>query len=795
MSRIIIVPLDERPCNYNYPRQLGEMTIHEVVLPPHKLMGYKKRSADIENLQNWILGEASNASAIIISFDMIMYGGIIPSRLHNENIETLKNRLAILNKIKGANPDIKIYGYSLIMRNPSYSSSDEEPDYYQEWGAQIHKRGVYEHKKALDIISEYEENELSNIITNLPQEYYDDYTKRRDINKEINKDIIKLKSLGIIDELVIPQDDSSPYGLTKKDQLEIIDYIKSLNLFDDILIYPGADEVTLTLMSRLVCDMEKQRPRVYPYYRNDKAKDIIPLYEDRSLYLSVTAQIISAGCEVADILEESDMVLYINNAEGQLYDLLPSLPNDKDYDQEILNEFINNISDYKGCKGIADVYYANGSDASLVKELSQKNLLFSIDSYAGWNTSSNTLGTAISMLVISYHYSKYPQITRKRNEFLANRYVEDYLYQAIVRDSVMKCLGEYGCDYFMLDGDDGEVINDISLKMEKFATELFDNTEYIHTFEKCIMPWNRMFEIEVCISLTAKDKVIGIDIGGTKIKGGIIESDGYIRNEINVPTEASKGCRAILKNIDWVIKQLLKSEKVSAIGIGSAGRIDADAGRVIYATDNLPGWTGLELKYIIEKEYGLPTFVDNDCNVALLGEMWVGSGKNFTSTVMLTLGTGVGGAIYVDGRIQRGSNYQAGELGHMILYRGGVQCNCGKRGCVEQYLSGTALVKKARAKFGSKVKDGKDLMEIFISGNSDAIDIMKQYCSDLNNLKEELQVIIDPDCIIIGGGVIESSNLWWGLLGDINATQIFVKASLGNRAGMIGAGWLALKSV
>ena len=147
---------------------------------------------------------------------------------------------------------------------------------------------------------------------------------------------------------------------------------------------------------------------------------------------------------------------------------------------------------------------------------------------------------------------------------------------------------------------------------------------------------------------------------------------------------------------------------INGIGIGSAGRINIETGVVEYATDNLPGWHGFPLQTWVEEHYEIPTVVDNDANTALLGELYF-SDQLFhqQNTVMLTIGTGVGGANYFFGQIVRGAHHQSGEWGHMVLYPEGRPCNCGKSGCAEQYLSGTAIRAQAEKVTGLVFEHGR----------------------------------------------------------------------------------------
>jgi glucokinase len=289
--------------------------------------------------------------------------------------------------------------------------------------------------------------------------------------------------------------------------------------------------------------------------------------------------------------------------------------------------------------------------------------------------------------------------------------------------------------------------------------------------------------------------VIGIDLGGTKIKAGIVGHDGDIRNEISSPTPVAGGKEAILDRLLEMIRQLrdVPPDGVMALGIGSAGRIDRETGQVLYATDNLPGWMGTPLKAVLEQTCSLPVFVENDVNAAALGEGWLGAGRGIHHYVLVTIGTGVGGALVHHNRLINGPRGGAGEVGHMILYPGGLPCNCGLAGCLEQYVSGTALNRLARS--GNSEWNSRMVMERLEKEDPLAIGIIETFLASLTAGLVSIQNVYDPELIILGGGVADSHLVWWKRL-EARLKQLplpirVVPAALGNQAGILGAARLA----
>ena len=188
-------------------------------------------------------------------------------------------------------------------------------------------------------------------------------------------------------------------------------------------------------------------------------------------------------------------------------------------------------------------------------------------------------------------------------------------------------------------------------------------------------------------------KVLGIDIGGTKIRMGVIDANGEIFYDEQVPTAFP--LYAYLEQ--QVLRVLALHPEVAAIGIGTHGFVDPKEGRVIYATDILPGWTGTAVKEQLEKATGKLVELENDANCVALAESKFGAAKGLDRVVCLTLGTGLGGGVLWDGKLLSGGRHGgAGELGHMLLYPGGVLCPCGRKGCGEQYVSGTAIRRRIK---------------------------------------------------------------------------------------------------
>lgn len=289
----------------------------------------------------------------------------------------------------------------------------------------------------------------------------------------------------------------------------------------------------------------------------------------------------------------------------------------------------------------------------------------------------------------------------------------------------------------------------------------------------------------------ANMKVIGIDLGGTTIKGGLVDLEGNIIKKLN--TDTPKDSNSILEAIIYIIEDLSNGENILGIGLGTPGFIDSDRGQVLSYGGNVNDWEWTDIKgYLSERFPNQFIEIENDGNVAALCEKWLGSAEDFDSFIMLTLGTGLGGAIYTPKEgIWNGYEFQGGELGHAILYPKGKLCKCGQEGCVENYVSGTAIESGYKSLTGKHLK-GEEIFKQYET-DMDANKVIDNFSADLAIYLISLRNIFDPQGIVIGGGLINSSQYWWGKMMTEFKTRVnfqdieIVPASYLNDSGIIGA--------
>jgi glucokinase len=306
----------------------------------------------------------------------------------------------------------------------------------------------------------------------------------------------------------------------------------------------------------------------------------------------------------------------------------------------------------------------------------------------------------------------------------------------------------------------------------------------------------------------------GIDVGGTKIAGGVVDRSGTILEELRVESPATD-VPAIEEAIEKLVTELRTRHPIEAVGVGAAGYIDKARAVVLFAP-NL-AWRDLDLKADLESTLGLPVVIENDANAAAWGEFQYGAGHDVDDLLLVTVGTGVGGGVVLDGSLYRGAFGVGAEIGHMRVVPDGIRCGCGNKGCFEMYASGTALVREARAAARSGSLLAADVLEraggdpeaitgplvteAARAGDAFAIEQLASLGRWLGEGIASLAAVLDPAVVVIGGGVSAADDLLLEPTRAAFATQLtgrghrpmleIRKARLGNRAGLIGAADLA----
>ena len=308
---------------------------------------------------------------------------------------------------------------------------------------------------------------------------------------------------------------------------------------------------------------------------------------------------------------------------------------------------------------------------------------------------------------------------------------------------------------------------------------------------------------------------IGIDVGGTKILGGVVDESGEVLATARTDTPRQGG-KVLTQAIADIAKELLDKHEAGSIGVSAAGFVSSDR-KTMLATPNIADWNGVNLDYELTTLIGLPVIIENDANAAAWGEAKFGAGRNQAHMMMLTVGTGIGGGIVVNGALYRGAFGIAAEFGHIRVVPDGHLCGCGARGCFEQYASGKALLRHAREAINASPEIARNLLsrgdgtvagltgsaitDAARDGDSVALAAFTTTGQWLGAGIASLSAILDPACVVIGGGVIDAGEILLKPTREaLERTMPFagkhpypqiIAAQLGNKAGLVGVADLA----
>lgn len=290
---------------------------------------------------------------------------------------------------------------------------------------------------------------------------------------------------------------------------------------------------------------------------------------------------------------------------------------------------------------------------------------------------------------------------------------------------------------------------------------------------------------------------IGVDLGGTNVRVAKVDEEGTILQMEKEFTEIEKGTQQVVEKIISMIERIDGYKNCTGIGMGVPGPVDTVNGKMILAT-NLPGFEGFPIAKRIEEHFHIPTFLDNDVNVAGMGEAMLGAGRGKDNVYYVTISTGIGGALVVNQRVIAGKNGHAGEIANIIIDRNRKKINYLNTGCVENEASGTAITRKGKAVFGEEaIHDAGDVFELARKGNQQALELCDQVAYDLAVMFSVIAHVVDPEVFVVGGGVMKGKDVFFDKMENYfrkmihkgMQTVVFKDAQL-EEPGIVGAAML-----
>lgn len=304
------------------------------------------------------------------------------------------------------------------------------------------------------------------------------------------------------------------------------------------------------------------------------------------------------------------------------------------------------------------------------------------------------------------------------------------------------------------------------------------------------------------------DVVVGVDLGGTKIGAALVDAEGSHREVSVAPSGARSGPEAVLDAVAALVRAISeegRGRRVRAVGVGTAGVVDAREGRIVSSTDAFKDWTGTEVSCGLQDRLGVPVVVRNDVDAHAAGEAWLGAAAGADSALMVAVGTGVGGGVVLNGQVLAGAHHVAGEMGHMPASGAeGFRCACGRTGHLEAVASGPGLHRLYLARGGpSTASDARDVVALAEAGGHLAREAVQHAAATLGRSIAGVATVLDPEVVVVGGGMADAGHVWWSAMAEAFASEVIEPladtelrhAILGGAAPVVGAARLAWQVV
>jgi hypothetical protein len=501
MMRIGLLPLDERPVNTRYVAMIAAIAGVEVLMPPTELLPKIRQPARAPALAAWLHDVAAGLDALIVSCELLGYGGLILSRITNDPAGTIIARLDVLRTIKRQHPHLVMYGFNVITRVSNANSAFEEPTYWAEWGARMYRLSQVLDQ---DVQGQPAADVLAALRADIPTVHVQDFLGRRVRNHTVNLAVLQLLRDNVLDLLVLSSDDTSPYGLPSREKRWLSTWAAQLGLGERLLMYPGADEVGSTLLARLVNQAHGVQPSFAVQYAVPDGEWVVAPYEDGPVHVTVERHVGAVGGTLA---QTGDVWVAVNPpVERRSEWHLIYAEQERHARSPHLETLVEQIRMEQRPVIVADVAYPNGADPVLVNLLAQQVNLTRLAAYGGWNTAGNTIGTALAQGCAAQFMHTDEQRTA-HERFLLHRFVEDWGYQHLVRAEVRDWLRH------TTDHDEPTAANVaatsawIERRLQRLIADLPGFTGRYRIVPGSVrLPWNRTFEVDFDIeAIPARD--------------------------------------------------------------------------------------------------------------------------------------------------------------------------------------------------------------------------------------------------------------------------------------------------
>ena len=502
-ARILFVPQDNRPTSCEQTADVVRKLGYEVVMPDKELLGGLKKRGNPERLWQWTKEQAPKADIAVIATDSLLYGGLVASRKHNTPLPVLQERAGRLAELHRDNPGLKLYAFASLMRTPrsGEASGGEDPDYYIDYGAKIFRYTGLMDKAEMRGLSAAEADEAMELESAIPDWVLADWMKRRQHNVDTTKMLIDDVRAGAMEYLLVGKDDNASLSQTHRESRWLKTYAEGIPA-EHFQLVAGIDELGLLLMSRAANAWEHVVPQVAIRYNEGFGGQTIPTYSDERVEATLQTDLQIAGGRLVAEPAKADFTLLVNtNPDGVTGEAnhirdWEQAPLNNGQDRAGTNAFLRQLREllHKGyAVGVADIAFTNGADNALMRHLEQENLLFSLRSYAGWNTATNSLGFSLAQGMLAARMPK-----AAANALLLTRYLDDWGYQANVRTALAMEIEQLEDPqvYLYLGDYEPYMVEQSTALLQAFAREHLPQLHRPETL-RVTFPWQRMFIADI----------------------------------------------------------------------------------------------------------------------------------------------------------------------------------------------------------------------------------------------------------------------------------------------------------
>ncbi len=500
-KKILYVPIDDRPCNLYQVVQVTQKLGYELLTPPTELLGRNTHRGEPDKLWAWFEETAPQANFAVISTDAMLYGSLVDSRTHTYTAEEILERSQRFKTFHKQFPYLPLYAFGTIMRTPrSGSASSAEPEYYKEYGAKFFNYTALIDKQEMGQFTSSDKRQLKKLEADIPKEYLDDWFMRRAKNSDASELFIDYTRQGVFEYFLLGCDDSAMFSQTHRESRKLTELGADMGK-TVTQVTSGADELGMLMIARAINKDRDQIPFVSVMYNDGKGAATFPAYGNEPIGISIDAAIIAAGGMRIPTPERADIVLAVNTRKsGKTFEAATAKKNKINLRGDV-KTFLKPVKSFIEAGypvAIADISFSNGADNSLMNQLKKNDLQYKIRAYGGWNTATNSSGFLIGASVLTKFMDE-----RDIAELLTTRYLDDWAYQANIRQELYSKIWAMGGNVWSIDSDTLPQLEQfLTDRLNAFAAEnIIIPRRWKLEDIKASFPWQRAFECDTRFKL------------------------------------------------------------------------------------------------------------------------------------------------------------------------------------------------------------------------------------------------------------------------------------------------------